>query len=219
MEHKYHSKKIGFIHILVLPTTFEKPRNNFVSRYNFGPYCNHHICSYSSRAGRAFLQALHVTRSFISSSRSAFRGAFKKKNFRVPRFAFPHSCVPNVVKRSSFACLKKKIRVQHQAEGDIKLIPPHTHTPGDEMTASGTRAAQSGQGGRGGGLTRGTTQKKILTKSFSLTRPKREDGLIYSSILCFDESHVTPPPHPLHLQYGLALCYGNQLVGCASSDI
>ena len=37
-----------------------------------------------------------------------------------------------------------------------KLIPPHTHTPGDEMTASGARAAQSGLRGLGeGGLARG----------------------------------------------------------------
>ena len=32
-------KKIGFIYILVLPATFEKQRDNFVSRDNFGPYC------------------------------------------------------------------------------------------------------------------------------------------------------------------------------------
>ena len=33
-------KKIGFIYILVLPATFEKQRDNFVLRDNFGPYCN-----------------------------------------------------------------------------------------------------------------------------------------------------------------------------------
>ena len=32
-------KKIGFIYILVLPATFEKQRDNFVLRDNFGPYC------------------------------------------------------------------------------------------------------------------------------------------------------------------------------------
>ena len=69
------------------------------------------VCGLACRAGRAFLQALRVMRSFFFSLRSAFPRAFSKLFFRVPRFTFPRSRFPNFVTRSSFACLKKKICV------------------------------------------------------------------------------------------------------------
>ena len=47
-------------------------------------------------------------RSFISYSRSAFPRAFSELFFRIPKFAFPRSCIPNFVKRFSFTCLTKK---------------------------------------------------------------------------------------------------------------
>ena len=40
-------KKIGFIYILVLPATFEKQRDNFVLRDNFGPYCKLYSISHA----------------------------------------------------------------------------------------------------------------------------------------------------------------------------
>ena len=82
-------------------------------------------------------------RSFISSSRSAFPRAFSKLFFRVLRFAFPRSKFCNVFQ---FRVLKKK-------NSRDKLIPPHTHTPGNEMTASGAHSPVLVGRLGGGGLT------------------------------------------------------------------